>query len=67
MDMTDRKTRSAAWVSDPYGWAGAYPFADQVQEQDRPEESKLLGPDGRPLRYQRQPMGFDLRPRKPSP
>lgn len=58
------KVKGAAWISDPYGWDGTHAFADQVHESDKPEESKLLGPDGRPLRYHRPPMGFDLRPRK---
>jgi len=52
--------KGAAWTT----WYGdAHPIADMVHEQDKPEESKLLGPDGRPLKYQRQPMGFDLRKR----
>lgn len=53
--------KSAAWVA--YWGEGPYPIADVAHEQCQPEESKLLGPDGRPLRYKRQPMGFDLRKR----
>lgn len=56
--------RAATWITDPWGYGDGHHFADQVHESDRPEESKLLGPDGKPLRYARQPMGFDLRPRK---
>lgn len=55
-----KETKGAVWV--PYDYGLSYPFADVVQERDQPIESKLLGPDGRPLRYARQPMGFDLRP-----
>lgn len=52
----------ATWVTD--FWGAAHGFADQVHEDDRPNESRLLGPDGHPLRYEpRQPIGFDLRPR----
>lgn len=54
----------AAWVSDYYGQA--FPFADLAQEADKPSHSKLLGPDGKPMKYARQQLGFDLRPnRKP--
>jgi hypothetical protein len=35
-------------------------YADHVYEQERPEFSPLLGPDGNPLRYKKQRMGFDL-------
>lgn len=64
--MTTRqdRPRAAAWISDPYGWDGTHAFADQVHEQDHPTHAQLLGPDGRPLRYDRPPMGFDLRPRE---
>jgi hypothetical protein len=54
--MTHQKTRGAVWISDPWYSTVGHHFADQVHEQDQPTESKLLGPDGRPLRYQRQPM-----------
>lgn len=56
--------RAAIWITDIYSYGQGHLFADQVQEADKPDESKLLGPDGKPLRYARQPMGFDLRPRK---
>jgi hypothetical protein len=52
---------SAAWVSDPWGGHPAAGFADQVHEADRPTHSPVLGPDGRPLRYEARPrLGFDL-------
>lgn len=34
---------------------------DEVWEQE-PHQSRLLGPDGKPLEYRREPLGFDLRP-----
>lgn len=37
-------------------------FADQAEVADQPAESKLLGPDGRPLKYERPVVGFDLLP-----
>jgi len=38
-------------------------YADTCHEHDRPKESKVLGPDGKPLRYEpRQTVGFDLQP-----
>ncbi|MFG6637351.1 hypothetical protein ACGYJ8_15435 [Sulfitobacter sp. 1A12126] len=55
----------AAFIIDP--WCGeAHAYADQVFEDDRPTESAILGPDGRPLQYEpRRRVGFDLRPSKP--
>ena len=50
------------WIHDPWGDYAAAPYATQIQEAERPEFSKLLGPDGNPLRYQRPQIGFDLRP-----
>lgn len=35
-----------------------------VFESDRPQFSALLGPDGQPLEYEYQPIGFDLRARR---
>lgn len=52
----------AVWVSDPWSHGAGGFFADQVEVSDRPAESKLLGPDGRPLKYERPVVGFDLRP-----
>jgi|GEM_PF-5350308 len=52
----------AAFISDPWG-GEVHAYADQVFEDDRPTESAILGPDGRPLKYEpRQRVGFDLRP-----
>lgn len=34
---------------------------DEVWERE-PRKSKLLGPDGEPMEYAKQPVGFDLRP-----
>lgn len=31
--------------------------------EPKPEHSKLLGPDGNPLPYQKHPFGFDLKPK----
>lgn len=36
--------------------------ATVCHETYRPTHSDLLGPDGEPLRYERQTVGFDLRP-----
>lgn len=55
--------RAAVWIHDPWYTTQGHHFADQVHEDQKPEESKLLGPDGKPLRYAKQPMGFDLRRR----
>jgi hypothetical protein len=35
-----------------------------IHEQERPEQSSVLGPDGRPLRYEKPALGFDLTRRK---
>lgn len=36
----------------------------EVSEIIKPTESKLLGPDGKPLQYIQPKFGFDLTPRK---
>lgn len=58
------KERQTIWVQDdPYG-SGAF-HASTVIEEQHETRSKLLGPDGRPLKYeQKQPLGFDLRSNK---
>lgn len=53
----------ATWINDPWGQGDGHHFADVVHELDRPTHSKLLGPDGKPLQYERQKIGFDLRPK----
>ena len=56
--------RGAAWVNDPWDAQGGF-FADVVHLGDYPTHSTLLGPCGKPLEYEaRQPIGFDLSPRK---
>lgn len=35
-------------------------YADTVHEGDKPTHSQLLGPDGHPLAYKRNPVGFQL-------
>lgn len=47
-------------------WAFVNQHWPTVHEpDDRPTHSKLLGPDGNPLRYAPRPrMGFDLTPRR---
>lgn len=50
-------------ISDPNGY-GSHEFATEVHESDKPSHSAILGPDGRPLQYRRQPLGFDLTPRR---
>lgn len=56
-------SRLAVPVSDPWGWDCPHLMADICHEQERDTHSRLLGPDGQPLRYERLKMGFDLRPR----
>lgn len=34
-----------------------------VHEREKPSYSPVLGPDGAPLEYEYQPLGFDLRGR----
>lgn len=64
MDLKPRRTppRAAVSVPDPWG-EGSHLMADQCFEQERDTHSRLLGPDGKPLRYERIKMGFDLSPR----
>lgn len=38
-------------------------MADHAFESDKPTHSQLLGPNGAPLAYQRQKIGFDLTPK----
>jgi hypothetical protein len=60
-----RPTRAAHNYSQPYFrddmdlWGETK--GDEVWETE-PRLSRLLGPDGEPLQYARQPVGFDLRP-----
>lgn len=42
----------------PDGWV-----CREVIETDKPTHSELLGPDGLPLPYNPNPVGFDLRPK----
>lgn len=45
-------------------WDDGHRFAKTVYEREHYKESLLLGPDGKPLRYEpRQKLGFDLRPK----
>ncbi len=57
-----RRDNGAISIPDPYG-GGIHDFAVEVHESDKPSHSAVLGPDGRPLRYQRHAIGFDLTPR----
>lgn len=59
--------RAGVWITDIYNYGEGHLFADQVHESEHPEYSRILGPDGKPLRYARQPMGFDLRSTKAAP
>lgn len=57
--------RAAVWVSDPWEPGDGGMFADSVIERELPTHSPVLGPNGLPLQYeQRQPLGFDLRPKR---
>ena len=51
----------AITIHDPWD-QGIGIYADTLHESERPEHSKLLGPDGQPLRYETIRLGFDLRP-----
>lgn len=55
------REKQTIWVQyDSYNSGGFH--ADTVIETQHETLSRLLGPDGRPLRYeQKQPLGFDLR------
>ena len=51
-------------ITDPYGYDPDAFYANVVLEGDRPTSSKLLGPDGKPLKYEtRSRIGFDLTPK----
>ena len=55
--------QAAYFITDP--WSGdTHPMADTVFEGEKPTHAKLLGPDGEPLQYQRQRLGFDLSPKR---
>jgi len=56
------KTTSVAWVSDPWGYNEQYAFSDTVYEpESTTSHSRLLGPNGKPLKYEtKNPIGFDL-------
>lgn len=56
------KPKAATTVYDPWDGSG-HMMTDQCHESERDSHSKLLGPDGQPLRYERLKMGFDLSPR----
>lgn len=60
--MTD-KPRSAIWIDCPWSGQGAgYPDAVLVAEHDT--HSRLLDASGRPMAYEKPPVGFDLMPKK---
>lgn len=44
------------WDEYESGWC-----ADHIHESDKSIFSKLLGPDGQPLKYEQRKIGFDLR------
>lgn len=50
-----------SFVVDPYD-GSAHKVADTVHETNRPERSRLLAPNGQPLKYETPKVGFDLRP-----
>ena len=55
--------KGVTWVPDETDFNAIYPHADTVHENDYPTHSPVLGPDGRPLRYEpRLRMGFALTP-----
>ena len=47
-----------SYITDDDGWTA--PHADTVQETEKPTHSKVLGPNGQPLKYQPNPVGFNL-------
>lgn len=50
----------AVWLTpNEDGWNETAGFADVVFESDLPTHSSVLGPDGKPLRYEpKPPIGF---------
>jgi hypothetical protein len=48
------------WITDPWQWGGAQPYASEVTEQEKPT---LLGPDGKPIQSPQRRIGFDLTPK----
>lgn len=63
--MTSKKstaTKGAMWIHD-YDVVGGL-YTDTVHVQELPSYSRLLGADGQPLRYEKHPVGFDMRPQK---
>jgi hypothetical protein len=46
---------------DPWNETGR--VATGCHESTKPTHSQILGPDGKPLAYKPNPIGFDLRPR----
>lgn len=46
---------------DPWNHSGR--VATSCEVSDKPTHSKILAPDGKPLEYERQPVGFDLKPK----
>jgi hypothetical protein len=61
--------RATVWVSDPVSqWDPAAPYSDTAHVADYPTHSPVLGPNGRPLRYEeRQRVGFNLTATKGTP
>ena len=57
------KNKCALVVVDPW-WGGQIHLAGEVEESEKPTHSKLLGPNGEPIPYKRQKLGFDLTPKQ---
>ncbi len=53
----------AITIRDPWFTNEEHNFAGEVHEPDWPSHSKLLGADGKPLRYASRKIGFDLTPK----
>ena len=56
------KNNRALVVVDPW-WGEQMHLAGEVEESEKPTHSKLLGPNGQPIPYKRQKLGFDLTPK----
>ena len=54
--------KAARWIEAPWNSEGGL-FSEQIFESDRPRFSKVLGPDGEPLQYPREKIGYDTSPR----
>lgn len=48
-------------------WGASGRVATQCEVSEKPTHSKILGPGGKPLAYEKPVVGFDLSKRKDTP